>query len=241
MTLNGFGPVFCIARRNQRELQLRSCRCPKQQCGGFCLSICCLNHTITENIMKRPVLRHLAPKYRRKLWHLSGPRVEQATSSLKNCTISLKSARYLWCQFDTSSSRGYAYCFPRSQDYWGSWRHSTLLEPKPNWAGSPTGIFIPPCLLDVNETRCLREALRNTEFIPAKLILSIASERHNRIFHSPSVLVEQIPYARCHQRQRFVTFFCRGSGRKSTRTLFIIDWHSSVHETVKAFVVLCLA
>jgi hypothetical protein len=101
---------------------------------------------------------------------------------------------------------GYAYCFPLSQDYWGSWRHSTLLESKPNWAGSPTGIFIPLRLFDVNETHCLREALRNTEFTSAKLILSIALESRNRIFHSPSVLVEQIPCARCHQCQTFATF-----------------------------------
>jgi hypothetical protein len=31
MTLNGFEPVFCIVRRNQRELQLRSCRCRKTE------------------------------------------------------------------------------------------------------------------------------------------------------------------------------------------------------------------
>jgi len=30
MTLNRFRPVFCIVRRNQRELQLRSYRCRKQ-------------------------------------------------------------------------------------------------------------------------------------------------------------------------------------------------------------------
>jgi hypothetical protein len=41
MTLKGFGPVFCIVRRNQRELQLRSYRCRKQQCGGFCVSVWC--------------------------------------------------------------------------------------------------------------------------------------------------------------------------------------------------------
>jgi hypothetical protein len=35
----GSGPVFCIVRRNQRELQLRNCRCRKQQCGGFCVSV----------------------------------------------------------------------------------------------------------------------------------------------------------------------------------------------------------
>jgi hypothetical protein len=39
MTLNGFGPVFCIVRRNQQELQLRTYRCRKQQCGGFCVSV----------------------------------------------------------------------------------------------------------------------------------------------------------------------------------------------------------
>jgi hypothetical protein len=41
MTLNGFGPVFCIVQRNQRELQLRSCRCRKQQCGGLCVRVWC--------------------------------------------------------------------------------------------------------------------------------------------------------------------------------------------------------
>jgi hypothetical protein len=41
MTLNGFGPVYCIIRRNQRELQLRSYRCRKQQCGVFCVSVWC--------------------------------------------------------------------------------------------------------------------------------------------------------------------------------------------------------
>ena len=35
---------------------------------------------------------------------------------------------------------------------------------------------------------------------------SLASERRNRIFHSPSVLVEQIPFARCFQCQTFATF-----------------------------------
>ena len=211
------------------------------------------------------ILPHLSPKYSRRLWHPSGPRVEHINTSplprrtiiiesfhslwstghpwrapklcdlqlspwphstiflyfliyplsfatfssaylffyihehsnLMRCTISLKSASYVWRQFDTSSSRGSAYCFPLSQDYWGSWRHSWLLEPKPNWAGSPTGIFIPLCLFDVNVIHCLREVLRNTEFIPAKLIFSIASDRCNRIFYSPSVLVEKIPYARC--------------------------------------------
>jgi len=43
--LNGFGPVFCIVQRNQWELQLRRYRCQKLQCGGFCVSIWCLNHT----------------------------------------------------------------------------------------------------------------------------------------------------------------------------------------------------
>ena len=42
---NGFGPVFCIVRRNQRQLQLRSYRCRKQQCGGFCVRVWFLNHT----------------------------------------------------------------------------------------------------------------------------------------------------------------------------------------------------
>ena len=37
----GFGPVFCIVRRNQRELQLRSYRCRKQKRGGFCVSVWC--------------------------------------------------------------------------------------------------------------------------------------------------------------------------------------------------------
>jgi hypothetical protein len=36
-----FGPVFCIVRRNQQELQLRSYRCRRQQCGGFCVSVWC--------------------------------------------------------------------------------------------------------------------------------------------------------------------------------------------------------
>ena len=45
MTLNGFGPVLCIVGRNQRELQLRSYRCLKQRCRGFCVSVWCLNHT----------------------------------------------------------------------------------------------------------------------------------------------------------------------------------------------------
>jgi hypothetical protein len=41
MALNWFGPVSCTVRRNQRELQLRSSRCRKQQCGGFCESVWC--------------------------------------------------------------------------------------------------------------------------------------------------------------------------------------------------------
>ena len=42
-------------------------------------------------------------------------------------------------------------------------------------------------------------------FIP-NVLTSIASELYNRIFHSPSVLVEQISYARCFQYQNFATF-----------------------------------
>jgi hypothetical protein len=41
MTLNEFGPVLCIIRKKQRELQLRSYRCRKQQRGGFCVSVWC--------------------------------------------------------------------------------------------------------------------------------------------------------------------------------------------------------
>ena len=48
MTWKVFGPVFCTVIRNQRELQLRSYRCRKQQCGGFCLSVWCLNHTASK-------------------------------------------------------------------------------------------------------------------------------------------------------------------------------------------------
>ena len=33
-----FGPVSCTVRINQRELQLMSYRCRKQQCGGFCVT-----------------------------------------------------------------------------------------------------------------------------------------------------------------------------------------------------------
>ena len=33
----------CKVRRNQRQLQPRSYRCRKQQCGGFCVSVWCLN------------------------------------------------------------------------------------------------------------------------------------------------------------------------------------------------------
>ena len=43
--MNGFGSVFCKFRRNQRRLQLRSYRCRKRQCGGFCVSVWCLNLT----------------------------------------------------------------------------------------------------------------------------------------------------------------------------------------------------
>jgi hypothetical protein len=38
------------------------------------------------------------------------------------------------------------------------------------------------------------------------VLTSIALELRNRIFHSLSVLVEQIPYARCLQYQTFATF-----------------------------------
>jgi hypothetical protein len=57
---------------------------------------------------------------------------------------------------------------------------------------------------------------------------SIASELRSRIFHSPSVLVEQIPCAQCLQYQTFATFFGRRSGRRLSRTLFIIEL-TSVH------------
>jgi len=46
--VEGFGPIFCIARRNQWELQLKSNGCGKQQCGGFCISVWCLNHTASK-------------------------------------------------------------------------------------------------------------------------------------------------------------------------------------------------
>ena len=45
---NGFGPVFCIVRRNQRELQLSCYRCRKQHRGGYCVSVWCLNHTTSK-------------------------------------------------------------------------------------------------------------------------------------------------------------------------------------------------
>jgi hypothetical protein len=46
---------FLHSPKKSRELQLRSYRCQKQQCGGFCASVWCLNHTANmENIMKRP-------------------------------------------------------------------------------------------------------------------------------------------------------------------------------------------
>jgi len=74
MTLNGFGPFFCIVRRNQRELQLRSYRCRKQQCGGFCLSVWCSSvpeHSVTRTldracVWKWPTTDAMAPEVP---WH----------------------------------------------------------------------------------------------------------------------------------------------------------------------------
>jgi hypothetical protein len=37
-------------------------------------------------------------------------------------------------------------------------------------------------------------------------LTAVTSELRNRIFHSPSLLAEQLPYARCLQYQTFVTF-----------------------------------
>jgi len=42
--------------------------------------------------------------------------------------------------------------------------------------------------------------------VDAECFPSFASERHNRTFHSPSDLVERIPYARCLQCQTCVIF-----------------------------------
>jgi len=53
-------------------------------------------------------------------------------------------------------------------------------------------------------------------------LTSSASEIRNRIFHSPSVLVGKIPYERCLKNQTF-PHLRSGSGRGSSRTLFIID------------------
>jgi hypothetical protein len=54
VTLNEFGPVFCVVRRNQGELQLRNYRCRKQHCEGFGVFLLQM-FVIAENIMKRPV------------------------------------------------------------------------------------------------------------------------------------------------------------------------------------------
>ena len=48
MTLDGFGSVFCIVQRNQQELQLRSYRWRKQQCGGSCVNVWCLDDTASK-------------------------------------------------------------------------------------------------------------------------------------------------------------------------------------------------
>jgi hypothetical protein len=97
----------------------------------------------------------------------------------EDVNISLQSASYLWHQFYVSSSG--EYCFSRSQDYWGSWCHNRLFMSKPNWGGSPTGIPFPVCLLDVKVKDCLCAALRNTEFLPVKLVLRVC------LFHFTSI------------------------------------------------------
>jgi len=45
---NRFRPVCCTVRRNQRELQLRTYQYQKQHCGGFWVSVWCLNHTASK-------------------------------------------------------------------------------------------------------------------------------------------------------------------------------------------------
>jgi len=52
------------------------------------------------------------------------------------------------------------------------------------------------------------------------VLAPVTLQIYNSILRSPPVLVEQISYARCFQY--FATFF-RGSGRSSSRTLFVID------------------
>jgi len=61
MTLNEYGPVFCIDRRNQRQLQLRSFRCRKQQSGWFCVSFWCLKHAAHFHCEVRQYLNTVLP------------------------------------------------------------------------------------------------------------------------------------------------------------------------------------
>jgi len=67
------------------------------------------------------------------------------------------------------------------------------------------------------------------------VLISISSEFRNRIFYSPSFLLEQIPYAWCLQNQ-ILPHFPRGSYRGLSQTLFIIYLKPSVLEMLKPFV-----
>jgi hypothetical protein len=60
----------------------------------------------------------------------------------------------------------------------------------------------PECFRDSGPRICCDTCLD----VCAGCFPSFATGRHNRIFHSPSVLVEQIPYARCLQFQTVATF-----------------------------------
>jgi hypothetical protein len=62
--------------------------------------------------------------------------------------------------------------------------------------------------------------------VHARCILSFASERRIRIFHSLSVLVEQILYAWCLQCQTFATFSVMApiEGRRECSSLTDIRW-----------------
>jgi hypothetical protein len=80
---NGFRPVCCIVRRNQRELQLRTYQYQKQQCGGFWLSVWCLKHTASKwyNNCRMKITGALSPLTLRPVIFLGGDMSKTGYSS----------------------------------------------------------------------------------------------------------------------------------------------------------------
>jgi hypothetical protein len=95
MTLNGFRPVFFIVRRNQQELQLRSYRCRKQQCGGFCVSVWCF---LVINVCNHGE-------------HYETPCIMGLSNNTicRKCGTEEKTSAHVLCECETLASLGHTY------------------------------------------------------------------------------------------------------------------------------------